>query len=138
MRQCGNEGVKSLWRRGIATLSRDQETFETGHPSMCHSGLMKLMMSDVGNNVRFYSMNQGDGPDGEGRQQGGTGPLEGYKVLDLSQVVAGNFCGALLGYFGADVIKIEPPGRGDPLRSLRAMDDDGVWLCLLCRGCRRT
>ncbi|GMH40063.1 hypothetical protein BSKO_07967 [Bryopsis sp. KO-2023] len=56
------------------------------------------------------------------------GPLVGVKVLDLGQVVAGNFCGALFGYFGADVIKVEPPGRGDPLRSLRALDDEGTSL----------
>lgn len=55
------------------------------------------------------------------------GPLAGYKVLDLGQVVAGNFAGALLAYFGADVIKVEPPG-GDPLRSLRVLDATGTSL----------
>ncbi|GAB4815984.1 hypothetical protein N2152v2_003030 [Parachlorella kessleri] len=44
------------------------------------------------------------------------------QVLDLGQVVAGNFCGALLAYFGADVIKVEPPARGDALRHLRMPD----------------
>jgi len=56
------------------------------------------------------------------------GPLAGYRVLDLGQVVAGNFCGALLAYFGADVIKVEPPGRGDALRHLRQLDDSGTSL----------
>ena len=55
------------------------------------------------------------------------GPLAGYKVLDLGQVVAGNFAGALFAYFGADVIKVEPPG-GDPLRSLRVLDGSGTSL----------
>ena len=50
------------------------------------------------------------------------------QVLDLGQVVAGNFCGALLAYFGADVIKVEPPGRGDALRSLRMTDSTGTSL----------
>ena len=50
------------------------------------------------------------------------------QVLDLGQVVAGNFCGALLAYFGADVIKVEPPGRGDALRSLRMTDSSGTSL----------
>jgi crotonobetainyl-CoA:carnitine CoA-transferase CaiB-like acyl-CoA transferase len=57
-----------------------------------------------------------------------SGPLTGYKVLDLGQVVAGNFCGGLLAYFGADVIKVEPPGRGDALRHLRDLDPTGTSL----------
>lgn len=40
------------------------------------------------------------------------GPLTGVTVLDLGQVVSGNFCGMLLGYFGAHVIKVEPPQKG--------------------------
>ncbi|CAL5228657.1 g11827 [Coccomyxa viridis] len=56
------------------------------------------------------------------------GPLHGIKVLDVGQVVAGNFCGALLAYFGADVIKVEPPNRGDALRSLRMTDSTGTSL----------
>ncbi|KAK9831410.1 hypothetical protein WJX81_002598 [Elliptochloris bilobata] len=55
------------------------------------------------------------------------GPLEGFKVLDFGQVVAGNFCGALLAYFGAKVIKVESP-RGDALRSLRLTDESGTSL----------
>lgn len=49
-------------------------------------------------------------------------------MLDLGQVVAGNFCGGLLAYFGADVIKVEPPGRGDALRHLRTLDAGGTSL----------
>lgn len=44
------------------------------------------------------------------------GPLEGIRVIEMGQLIAGPFCGQLLGDFGADVIKIEPPGDGDPLR----------------------
>ncbi|KAK9861238.1 hypothetical protein WJX84_004941, partial [Apatococcus fuscideae] len=51
-----------------------------------------------------------------------------FRVLDLGQVVAGNFCGALLAYFGADVIKVEQPGKGDALRSLRFSDSTGTSL----------
>ena len=46
-----------------------------------------------------------------------SGALDGIKVIELGQLIAGPFCGQLLGDMGADVIKIEPPGSGDPMRS---------------------
>ena len=45
-----------------------------------------------------------------------TGPLAGIRVVEMGQLIAGPFCGQLLGDMGADVIKIEPPGQGDPMR----------------------
>jgi crotonobetainyl-CoA:carnitine CoA-transferase CaiB-like acyl-CoA transferase len=45
-----------------------------------------------------------------------TGPLKGLRVVEMGQLIAGPFCGQLLGDMGADVIKIEPPGKGDPMR----------------------
>jgi formyl-CoA transferase len=45
-----------------------------------------------------------------------TGPLAGIKVVEMGQLIAGPFCGQLLGDMGADVIKLEPPGQGDPMR----------------------
>jgi len=44
------------------------------------------------------------------------GPLAGIRVLELGQLIAGPFCGQLLGDFGAEVIKVERPGVGDPMR----------------------
>ncbi len=51
------------------------------------------------------------------------GPLAGFRVLDLSTVIAAPFAAALLGDYGAEVIKIELPGRGDPLRALEPTFD---------------
>ena len=50
---------------------------------------------------------------GEGNN---TGALKGLRVIELGQLLAGPFCGQLLGDMGADVIKVEPPGKGDPMR----------------------
>lgn len=44
------------------------------------------------------------------------GALAGIKVIELGQLIAGPFCGQLLGDMGADVIKVEPPLTGDPMR----------------------
>ncbi len=57
-----------------------------------------------------------------------TGPLAGLKVLELGQLIAGPFAGKTLGDFGADVIKVEPPGDGDPLRLWRMLHQGtSVW-----------
>ena len=56
------------------------------------------------------------------------GPLAGLKVLELGQLIAGPFAAKTLADFGADVIKIEPPGAGDPLRKWRLLKDGtSVW-----------
>ena len=45
------------------------------------------------------------------------GPLSGIKVLDLSRILAGPFCTMNLGDMGAEIIKIEQPGKGDDTRA---------------------
>jgi formyl-CoA transferase len=56
------------------------------------------------------------------------GPLAGLKVLELGQLIAGPFAAKTLADFGAEVIKIEPPGSGDPLRQWRLLHNGtSVW-----------
>jgi formyl-CoA transferase len=47
---------------------------------------------------------------------GRAGPLKDIRVVEMGQLLAGPFCGQLLADFGAEVIKLEPPGKGDPMR----------------------
>ena len=57
-----------------------------------------------------------------------TGPLSGLKVIELGQLIAGPFAAKTLSDFGADVVKIESPGAGDPLRKWRLLKDGtSVW-----------
>lgn len=53
-------------------------------------------------------------------------PLDGIRVLEVGQLLAGPFAGSMLAYYGAEVIKVEPPGTGDPLRQWRELDEDGT------------
>ena len=56
------------------------------------------------------------------------GALAGLRVVEMGQLIAGPFAGKTLGDFGADVIKIEAPGSGDPLRQWRLLKDGtSVW-----------
>lgn len=60
-------------------------------------------------------------------------PLQGLRVIELGQLLAGPFAGCMLGYFGAEVIKIEPPG-GDPIRNWREVKDGtSLWWRSLAR-----
>src|SRR5690606_38154261 len=64
-----------------------------------------------------------------------TGPLRGLRVLELGVLVAGPFCGQILGDLGAEVIKIEPPGQPDPLREWGSVRPHGrsLWFSVVGR-----
>ena len=55
------------------------------------------------------------------------GALAGIRVIELGQLIAGPFCGQLLGDMGADVVKVEPPGSGDPMRNWGRGDQHLWW-----------
>ena len=53
-------------------------------------------------------------------------PLDGIKVLELGQLIAGPHAGSMLAYYGAEVIKVEPRNTGDPIRGWRELDSTGT------------
>ena len=65
-------------------------------------------------------------------QSENTGPLKGLRVVEMGQLIAGPFCGQLLGDMGAEVVKIEPPGKGDPMREW-GRGDHPLWWEVIAR-----
>lgn len=67
-------------------------------------------------------------PDGTNDVRARRGPLSGLRVLELGHYIAAPFCTRLLGDLGAEVIKVEPPGSGDPIRQWGDMvDGRSIW-----------
>ena len=65
------------------------------------------------------------------------GPLAGVRVLELGSFIAGPFSGQLLGDYGAEIIKVEPPGDGDPMRRWGVTrDGDSLWWPAIARNKR--
>lgn len=66
-----------------------------------------------------------------------TGPLDGVRVLEMGSFIAGPFAGQLLGDYGADVVKVEAPGDGDPMRRWGVTrDGDSLWWPSIARNKR--
>ena len=63
------------------------------------------------------------------------GPLNDLRVIELGQLIAGPFCGQMFADMGADVIKVEPPGQGDPLREW-GREGFPLWWSVCARGKR--
>ena len=70
--------------------------------------------------------------------EGPGAPLDGIRIVELGAFIAGPFCGQLLGDLGADILKIEAPGQGDPLRRWGVAKKDGksLWWPVMARNKR--
>src|SRR5215210_910768 len=68
-------------------------------------------------------------------RNGANPPLEGVRVVEMGSLLAGPFCGQLLADFGAEVIKVEPPGKGDPMRQWgrHRKNDRTLWWPIIAR-----
>src|ERR687889_1083727 len=66
------------------------------------------------------------------------GPLQGLRVIEFGQLLAGPYVGTLLGDFGADVVKVEAPPAGDPMRDWGRLrhNDHSLWWSILARNKR--
>jgi succinyl-CoA---D-citramalate CoA-transferase len=62
-------------------------------------------------------------------------PLQGVRVVEMGSLLAGPFCGQLLADFGAEVVKVEPPGKGDPMREWGRQRKEGraLWWPIIAR-----
>src|ERR687890_935225 len=76
--------------------------------------------------------------EGDGARALGDGPLSGLRVIEFGQLLAGPYVGTLLGDFGADVVKVEAPPEGDPMRDWGRLrhNDHSLWWSILARNKR--
>lgn len=115
-----------------ATASRTMTTgtmrlLDTESPSLFAAGVTFRRMTSTSSGAGDSRM-QGEGP-------GSVKPLAGLRVLDLSRMVAGGVAGMLLADFGADVVKVEQPDGGDPLRQWTT-DGEPYWWRVYARNKR--
>jgi crotonobetainyl-CoA:carnitine CoA-transferase CaiB-like acyl-CoA transferase len=76
--------------------------------------------------------------DGRGAGALGDGPLVGLRVVEFGQLLAGPYAGMLMGDFGAEVVKVEPPGNGDAMRDWGRLRHNGhsLWWSIIARNKR--
>jgi succinyl-CoA---D-citramalate CoA-transferase len=62
-------------------------------------------------------------------------PLQGVRVVEMGSLLAGPFCGQLFADFGAEVVKVEAPGKGDPMREWGRQRREGraLWWPIIAR-----
>lgn len=102
----------------LCTLGRHHEEDWLANDYICLYAMQLLCRTEPG-----HTMNPPAAP-----HSLSPGALQGLKVVEMGQLIAGPFAGKTLGDFGADVIKIETPGSGDPLRNWRLKQDGtSVW-----------
>lgn len=73
--------------------------------------------------------------DGSAKMPPNEGPLKGLRVIEMGQLLAGPFCAQLMADFGCEVIKIEPPAAGDPMRQWgrEKVDGQSLWWPVIAR-----
>jgi formyl-CoA transferase len=82
-------------------------------------------------------MDDREDPHRAGMSESGKGPLSGVRVLELGSLVAGPYATSVMALLGATVIKVEPPGDGDPLRNWRhRLDGTSLWWLMQSRNKR--
>ena len=125
-RRCGDR-LHTITHRGVPRYQRpctlrsahDRSTAQLDGPTRRPSDFMRLD-SVNGDCIHF--------PCGCDVRSALAGPLTGVRVLELGSFIAGPFAGQLLGDYGADVIKVEAPGDGDPMRRWGVtLDGDSLW-----------
>src|SRR5918996_4014398 len=107
---------------GIRRLSDDQQAGQRESRSQQHDSLPGVLLHMLARVPKQQGRSMS--AQAESRKRA----LEGVRVLDLSNVLAGPFCATVLGEFGADVVKVELPGKGDTMRTFGTMTATGATL----------